>query len=324
MVKCPWGCGWEGEPKDYSEHLLTCPKAKEKAAKHPTLSELFKGTVLNGYLEAARVKPLTEFAEGIPKQLKFTERVLGHKATTNLRQKKVIQTIRSDKEIEHLKERDLIEITLDDKYVGKANITSIDKIRLSELAHDDAIKGGFSNLADLQGALVRAGFRYKPLSEYVENRVLLTWEKELLVWKITGEESGKLADFFLEKLRKAGVPLPSQYKDDFEKALDPTKTYEEHLVILEKVVDDIIKKVMGKEPEKSEEVWKEPTLKMWRQPILEYVVEKTVKEGWAKEEDIYKEFKDRGATEEEIKLVLRAFIIEGTFYSPRPGFLRKT
>lgn len=26
MLKCPHDCGWEGEPKDYLEHLKVCPK----------------------------------------------------------------------------------------------------------------------------------------------------------------------------------------------------------------------------------------------------------------------------------------------------------
>jgi len=216
-MKCPWSCGWEGEPKDYAKHLLKCPKAKEKVEKHPTLGELFRGTVLNGYLEAARVKPLTEFAEAKPKHLRFTERVLGHETAANLRQRRLVQTIRSDKEIEGLKERDLVEITLDDKPVGEAYITSIDKVRLSELAHDDATRGGFSNLIDLQDALIRAGFRYKPFSEYVESRVLFTWKKD----------------------------------------------------------------------------WQEPTLRMWRQPVLEYVVEKQMKEGLVDIEETVKEFLQR-------------------------------
>jgi len=26
MIKCPWGCGWEGTPEEYVEHLKRCPQ----------------------------------------------------------------------------------------------------------------------------------------------------------------------------------------------------------------------------------------------------------------------------------------------------------
>jgi len=29
-LKCPWGCGWEGEAREYIEHLETCPKREER------------------------------------------------------------------------------------------------------------------------------------------------------------------------------------------------------------------------------------------------------------------------------------------------------
>jgi len=25
-VKCPWGCGWEGKPEEFQEHLQSCPE----------------------------------------------------------------------------------------------------------------------------------------------------------------------------------------------------------------------------------------------------------------------------------------------------------
>jgi len=61
--------------------------------------------------------------------------------------------------------------------------------------------------------------------------------------KLTSEDTGRLADFFLNKLRRAEVPMPAQYKGEFEKAMDIYKTYEENLAIIEKVVDDIIRRV---------------------------------------------------------------------------------
>jgi len=181
MVRCPW-CGEEVETGKYTEHLEKCPEAQKKAP--TTLKDLMKGRVLNGFLEAAKVRPLTEFVE---KKLSFTERVLGLDAAVQLRNKKLVQTIRSDKEIEGLAERDLVTITLDDREIAKAVITSIDKVRLSELAKDDAERGGFPTLPHLEDALKRAGFRFKPLSEYIENRVLFTWEKreETVNWVVT-------------------------------------------------------------------------------------------------------------------------------------------
>lgn len=126
-MKCPW-CKTDVSVTEYEAHLKSCPVARERAKKFPTLKQLFKGEKLNGYIEAAKVKPLTEF---IP-------------------------------------------------------------------------------------------------------------EKKEVQWKITGEESGKLVDFFFNKLRKGGVELPSLFRDELDKALDPAKTYDEHLTILEKVADDII------------------------------------------------------------------------------------
>jgi len=38
MMKCPWGCGWEGTPEEYSKHLETCPK-KSKGEQELTEKE---------------------------------------------------------------------------------------------------------------------------------------------------------------------------------------------------------------------------------------------------------------------------------------------
>jgi len=61
--------------------------------------------------------------------------------------------------------------------------------------------------------------------------------------KLTGEESGRLADRFLKKLEEAGVPYPSAYKSEFEKAMDIYKTYEENVEIIDKLASDIIARV---------------------------------------------------------------------------------
>jgi len=62
--------------------------------------------------------------------------------------------------------------------------------------------------------------------------------------KLTGEESARLADYFSGMLRTYGVSLPTQYKSEFEKALDVNKTYEQNLPLIKKAAEDILKKLM--------------------------------------------------------------------------------
>jgi len=62
----------------------------------------------------------------------------------------------------------------------------------------------------------------------------------------------------------------------------------------------------------------------WIQPVLEYVTEKQRETGIVKEEDVIKEFINRGASEDDIEKAIRQLLREGTLYSPRPEFLRKT
>jgi hypothetical protein len=119
----------------------------------------------------------TEFV--VVRPLMFTRRVLGRFASARLEEKKVTQTIRSDKEIEEIKVGDVVDVSLDYVPIGKARITSIDKVRLSDLGREDAERGGFEGIIDeLRKALMRAGFRFKPLSEYVQNRVQFVWQSE--------------------------------------------------------------------------------------------------------------------------------------------------
>lgn len=74
-----------------------------------------------------------------------------------------------------------------------------------------------------------------------------------------------------------------------------------------------------KEAEKARLPWQS-----WVQPILTYITDKTLSEGWVREEDAIKEWVQRGATEDEVKSVIAQLIREGTLYTPRAGFLRKT
>jgi len=62
--------------------------------------------------------------------------------------------------------------------------------------------------------------------------------------KLTSQETAMLADYFLGTLAKYGVPLPAQYKGEFEKAMDINKTYEENLPLIKKAAEDILKGLM--------------------------------------------------------------------------------
>jgi len=97
---------------------------------------------------------------------------------------------------------------------------------------------GFSvpKASEILAKLEREGVIYEPRPRWYART-------EAPPIKLTAEDTGRLADFFLDKLRKAGVYLPTQYKGEFEKAMDIYKSYEENVAIIEKVADDIIRRV---------------------------------------------------------------------------------
>ena len=116
----------------------------------------------------------------LPK-LDFTSIVLGPLATLNLKDKKVTQTIRSRSYIDSLPFVDkprvgkVFRITLDGKTIGKAEIKNIEVINLGKLGEEDAKAGGFGSYSELCRALQRAGFRFKPLSEYEGYKIEFLW-----------------------------------------------------------------------------------------------------------------------------------------------------
>lgn len=59
-MKCPY-CGDEVENSKYVEHLQTCPEVRRQSKDNPTLKQLFTGSTLNGYVEAAKTKTLNQF-----------------------------------------------------------------------------------------------------------------------------------------------------------------------------------------------------------------------------------------------------------------------
>ncbi len=117
--------------------------------------------------------------------LSFTRGVLGPEASLKLEQHKVTQTIRAAAsdivqaiQSRQLWSRDFIRVTLDGEDVGLASVIACERIPAVGLTDADAQRGGFSTLEELQLALKRAGYRFKPLIDYVFYRVQFVWADE--------------------------------------------------------------------------------------------------------------------------------------------------
>lgn len=113
--------------------------------------------------------------------LNFTTSVLGVEAAQRLRDKKVIQTIRSRKgTAPFLRSRGTyVNILLDKEILYSARITEIDRMSsLNDLSQIDAEIGGFNDIEELRAALKRAGFRYKNLDRYGAFRIGLLPRRE--------------------------------------------------------------------------------------------------------------------------------------------------
>jgi hypothetical protein len=65
-----------------------------------------------------------------------------------------------------------------DDLVGMVKVETIEAERWSQLTEADAERGGFPDLIGLKAALVRAGYRFKPLDTYPLYRVRFTWTVE--------------------------------------------------------------------------------------------------------------------------------------------------
>lgn len=118
------------------------------------------------------------------RQIRFTSRVLGKKATERLKGHQVTQTIRSPNSsiVKVLPEGrvdvgDLVEVTLDGEVVGLAEWVYMDAIYWHDLDTEDARRGGFDNRFELASALGRAGFRFKELLDYSFYRIQFTWRE---------------------------------------------------------------------------------------------------------------------------------------------------
>lgn len=113
-------------------------------------------------------------------ELHFTTHVVGTKAAFRLEKHQVTQTIRSKRNsitqallAGRLRIDDEIQVTLDGRMLGLVKITYIDVTNYVNL--DDAIRGGFDTLADLEQALKRAGCRFRSLNKYNLYRFQFCW-----------------------------------------------------------------------------------------------------------------------------------------------------
>jgi len=118
-------------------------------------------------------------------QIRFTTRVLGAAAAFRLEQRQVTQTLRSENSsitnailLGRVSAGDRLEVLLDSRLVGNVELVSMDEVTWEALGIHDAQRGGFDTLADLEQALKRAGYRFKPLNEYELYRIQFTWLEE--------------------------------------------------------------------------------------------------------------------------------------------------
>lgn len=106
-------------------------------------------------------------------RIAFTTRVLGSQAADKLMRRLVTQTLRSrDEPITKaamsgkLKIGDRVEVRLDGITIGFARYLATTATHWEALSDNDARLGGFNNRDELKAALIRAGFRFKPLETY--------------------------------------------------------------------------------------------------------------------------------------------------------------
>ena len=115
-------------------------------------------------------------------QIRFTTRVLGPVAAYRLEKRQITQTLRSyNNSITQaiingrVSANDHLEIVLDGIIVGQAELVLMDAVNWGGLGIDDANRGGFDTLVDLEQALKRAGYRFKPLEQYELYRIQFKW-----------------------------------------------------------------------------------------------------------------------------------------------------
>ena len=110
------------------------------------------------------------------KELVFTRRVLGPKASDRLQKHLVTQTLRSKPILIGPMPVRLRFPGGGSNALGNVRITSSDRVKWSDLTLEDPHRGGFDDMAELSAALRRAGFRFKPLEEYSFYRIRFAWQ----------------------------------------------------------------------------------------------------------------------------------------------------
>jgi len=118
-------------------------------------------------------------------QIRFTTRVLGPAAAYRLEKRQVNQTLRAESGsitnailLGQVSAGDRLEVLLDSRLVGNVELVSMEVVTWEALGVNDAQRGGFDTLADLEQALKRAGYRFKPLNDYQLYRIQFTWLEE--------------------------------------------------------------------------------------------------------------------------------------------------
>lgn len=119
-------------------------------------------------------------------QIHFTTRVLGPAAAYGLEQHQVTQTLRAGSNsitnailLGRVGPGDQLEVVLDGIFVGNAKLVSMDVVNWEYFNLNDANRGGFDNLEELEKALRRGGFRFKPLNLYKLFRIQFSWLEEV-------------------------------------------------------------------------------------------------------------------------------------------------
>ncbi|GAI54236.1 unnamed protein product, partial [marine sediment metagenome] len=94
----------------------------------------------------------------------FTTRVLGPAAAFRLEQRQVTQTLRSESDsitnailLGRVSAGDRLEVVLDGIFVGHAKLLSMDTVKWECINLDDAKRGGFDNLEELEKPALLAG-----------------------------------------------------------------------------------------------------------------------------------------------------------------------
>jgi hypothetical protein len=114
--------------------------------------------------------------------LNFSRKVLGAEAFLKLERYEVTQTIRAgtsdivkgimDSE---LRAGDELCVALDGENIGLASLIACHWVPATALTSEDARRGGFNTVDELKAALKRAGYRFKPLIDYVFYLVQFGW-----------------------------------------------------------------------------------------------------------------------------------------------------